>query len=142
LGKPEATVGRTCSLPQRAGRAKAVKEPCEPMRDQILSMKWEADWDGAGAKPITGLVCRAAIRFGEGIRHGSLRAPDSIAPSTQGAIGFTWRTKSDPFNVQVSSSRKNGCLVRRAGSSGRLSRQCSIPEALHALTSFLAPERG
>ena len=128
-------------MPQREGR-KAVKEPCEPMRDQILSMKWEADWDGEGAKPITESVRRAAIRFGEGICQESLRAPDSIAPSTRGAIGFTWRTRSDQFNVQVSSSRKNGCLVRRAGSSGRLSRQCSIPEALQELTSFLAPERG
>src|SRR5262249_16068925 len=87
LGNPEATAGRTRSLPQRVGRAKPDEERCEPMRDQILSMKWQADWDGEGAKPITESVCRAAIRFGEGIRRESLRAPDSIAPSTQGAIG-------------------------------------------------------
>jgi hypothetical protein len=121
-------------------QANVNKEPSDSMRDQILSMQWAGDWDGEGAKPITASVCKAAIRFGEEIRRESLPLPDSIAPSTQGAIGFTWRTRSDQFNVQVSSSRKDGCLVRRAGSSGRRSRQCSIPEALQELTSFLAPE--
>jgi len=108
------------------------------MRAKILSMERGGDWDGEGAKPIGALVCKAAALFGDNIYLCSLRPPDSIAPSTRGAIGFTWRTKTDQLNIQVLSLEDTGCVVRRAGSAGRYQRQCSVYAALEELRLFLA----
>jgi hypothetical protein len=110
-------------------------------REQILSMERGSDWDGEGAREITRDACEAAILFAQLAESRSLRAPDSIGPSTSGAIGFTWKSRAEQINVQVFSLAEHGCLVRRAGTV-RSKSECSISEAIDNLDSFLALDRG
>jgi hypothetical protein len=109
---------------------------------KILSMERGSNWDGEGADAITRTVCEAAIFLKQLIDARALRAPDWIAPSTDGAIGFTWRTKSDQLNIQVSSLEKSGCVVRRSGCAGRSEKRCSVYAATTELSSFLGSDRG
>ena len=113
-------------------------EPIDANYQRILSMERGLDWDGEGALPITAATCSAAVHFAQLIDERSLRPPDWLAPSTAGAIGFTWRTRNDQLNVQLSSRASTGCIVRRSGSGGSRERECSIPRAIEELSSFLA----
>jgi len=114
----------------------------EPQLARILSLERGRDWDGEGAQAITMVACQAAVFFGQLINARSFRAPDWIAPSTEGAVGFTWRTKTDQLNIQVLSLQVTGFVVRRAGPAGRYQRQCSVEAALDEVGSFLALDRG
>jgi len=110
----------------------------EPELARILSMERAGDWDGEGARPITKEACQAALLFRKLIEINLCRAPDSIAPSTRGAVGFTWRAKSDQMNIQIHSGLEDGCIVRRAGARGRSQDRCSLRVALQELRLFLA----
>jgi hypothetical protein len=109
---------------------------------RILSMERGSDWDGEGAEAITRMVCEAAVFFKQLTDAGSFRSPDWIAPSTDGAIGFTWRTTSDQLHIEVMSLEKNGCVVHRSGCAGRSEKRCSVYAATTELSSFLDSDRG
>jgi hypothetical protein len=112
----------------------------DPKIARILSMKRARNWDGEGAEAITDATCNAAVYFRRLVEAWSLRAPDWIAPSTAGAIGFTWRTKTEQINVQVQSVGEGGCIIRRSGAAGRFKVKCSIEVAKQQLSPFLASD--
>jgi hypothetical protein len=118
------------------------KLPAESKTAKILSMERPADWDGEGAHAITKQTCNAAELLDNLVRTASLRPPDGIAPSKDGAIGFTWRTGNEQLNIRVTSRGASGCLVRASGSHGRSSLSCPIVAAIEELRLFLALDRG
>jgi hypothetical protein len=120
------------------GATATDRGPSDSKNAKIMSMKRGPNWDGEGALAITEATCRIAVHFGQLVDARSLRAPSWIAPSTTGAIGFTWRTPENQLNVQVLSVGRTGCIVRRSGTQGRYQRKCSVNAAVEELSEFLA----
>jgi hypothetical protein len=118
------------------------KLPADSKTAKILSMERSADWDGEGAHAITKQTCAAAELFDNLVRTESLRPPDGIAPSKDGAIGFTWRMAGEQLNIRVTSRGAGGCLVRTSGPRGRSSLSCPIVAAIDEVRLFLALGRG
>jgi len=104
----------------------------------IQLMKSPQNWDGEGAKAITQAACEAAMYLDQTIEARSYRPPSSIAPSTTGAIGFTWKGKTGLINVQVTGLGKQDCVINWSRAGGRTPMRCSILEAIVELGSFLA----
>ncbi len=109
---------------------------CDPMKEKIMSLRHEANWDGEGAQPITNGVCAAAALFLDSVTNRGLPRPENIAPSTSGAIDFTWRLGNEMLNVQVYSLSDLGFFVRRLGTGGRDTLWCSFYEAGNECLSF------
>jgi hypothetical protein len=115
--------------PEPARRALAAR---------ILSLESPADWDGDGAKAISRLTCAAASRFYEVAASRSFVAPRSIAPSTDGAVGFTWEGDLGLINIQVYGQGETDCEIRWSRAVNRAPRCCSMNEAIDELGAFLA----
>ena len=61
----------------------------------------EDNWDDAGARQFDERTCGLALKVIDLLRYTSYQPPDSITPSHDGFIHFTWATSKGLITAEV-----------------------------------------
>lgn len=71
------------------------------LRQWVLALPREADWDGEGAEAVTEETCRDAVDFLESAVGAGVPLPASVAPTVFGGVSLFWKQDGERLLVEL-----------------------------------------